>query len=235
MNASEPVRLGEVFDILLGLRLRRPRGVLQPAGGRSACGGGWPGAVRAGVAVRALGSCCGPARSLRPWATLACWSRSRRPRPVLRGEIALELAVEPGRRVAACGLDGGGGGRAHAPRTRWTRPPSARPCASGGPPWPRRSRSTCIVALSDATLVGMVEAAQSDRLQLSRRQAGWAPELHRAGDAMLEVLGSWGPRSGAEVADRCQLAVTEEIRVAGWRPPPGRPARWGSRLPASAG
>ncbi|WP_327063036.1 DNA helicase RecQ [Kocuria rhizophila] len=115
--------------------------------------------------------------------------------PVLRGEIALELAVDraPAARGGGRSRGGGGGGRSRAADTL---DEAAKETFEALREWrtsvAKEKQIPPYMVFSDATLVGIVEAAPESTAQLSGISGVGAKKLAEYGDAVLEVLGSSG-------------------------------------------
>ncbi|MCT1456993.1 DNA helicase RecQ [Kocuria rhizophila] len=115
--------------------------------------------------------------------------------PVLRGEIALELAVDraPAARGGGRARGGGGGGRSRAADTL---DEAAKETFEALREWrtsvAKEKQIPPYMVFSDATLVGIVEAAPESTAQLSGISGVGAKKLAEYGDAVLEVLGSSG-------------------------------------------
>ncbi|MCT1956817.1 DNA helicase RecQ [Kocuria rhizophila] len=113
--------------------------------------------------------------------------------PVLRGEIALELAVDraPAARGGGRARGGGGGGRSRAADTL---DEAAKETFEALREWrtsvAKEKQIPPYMVFSDATLVGIVEAAPESTAQLSGISGVGAKKLAEYGDAVLEVLGS---------------------------------------------
>ena len=113
--------------------------------------------------------------------------------PVLRGEIALELAVDraPAARGGGRARGGGGGGRSRAADTL---DEAAKETFEALREWrtsvAKEKQIPPYMVFSDATLVGIVEAAPASTAQLSGISGVGAKKLAEYGDAVLEVLGS---------------------------------------------
>ncbi|WP_124109077.1 DNA helicase RecQ [Kocuria rhizophila] len=115
--------------------------------------------------------------------------------PVLRGEIALELAVDraPAARGGGRSRGGGGGGRSRAADTL---DEAAKETFEALREWrtsvAKEKQIPPYMVFSDATLVAIVEAAPESTAQLSGISGVGAKKLAEYGDAVLEVLGSSG-------------------------------------------
>ena len=113
--------------------------------------------------------------------------------PVLRGEIALELAVDraPAARGGGRARGGGGGGRSRAADTL---DEAAKETFEALREWrtsvAKEKQIPPYMVFSDATLVGIVEATPASTAQLSGISGVGAKKLAEYGDAVLEVLGS---------------------------------------------
>lgn len=113
--------------------------------------------------------------------------------PVLRGEIALELAVDraPASRGGGRSRGGGGGGRSRAADTL---DEAVKETFEALREWrtsvAKEKQIPPYMVFSDATLVGIVEAAPESTAQLSGISGVGAKKLAEYGDAVLEVLGS---------------------------------------------
>ncbi|MFI3893155.1 DNA helicase RecQ [Kocuria rhizophila] len=113
--------------------------------------------------------------------------------PVLRGEIALELAVDraPAARGGGRARGGGGGGRSRAADTL---DEAAKETFEALREWrtsvAKEKQIPPYMVFSDATLVGIVEAAPESTAQLSGISGVGAKKLAEYGDAVLEVLGT---------------------------------------------
>ncbi|WP_144829048.1 DNA helicase RecQ [Kocuria rhizophila] len=115
--------------------------------------------------------------------------------PVLRGEGTLELAVDraPTARANGRARSGGGGGRSRAADTL---DEAAKETFEALREWrtsvAKEKQIPPYMVFSDATLVGIVEAAPASTAQLSGISGVGAKKLAEYGDAVLEVLGSSG-------------------------------------------
>ncbi|MDN5631320.1 MULTISPECIES: DNA helicase RecQ [Kocuria] len=115
--------------------------------------------------------------------------------PVLRGEGTLELAVDraPTARANGRARSGGGGGRSRAADTL---DEAAKETFEALREWrtsvAKEKQIPPYMVFSDATLVGIVEAAPASTAQLSGISGVGAKKLAEYGDAVLEVLGSPG-------------------------------------------
>ena len=113
--------------------------------------------------------------------------------PVLRGEIALELAVDraPAARGGGRARGGGGGGRSRAADTL---DEAAKETFEALREWrtsvAKEKQIPPYMVFSDATLVGIVEATPASTAQLSGISGVGAKTLAEHGDAVLEALGS---------------------------------------------
>lgn len=113
--------------------------------------------------------------------------------PVLRGEIALELAVDraPAARGGGRSRGGAGGGRSRAADTL---DEAAKETFEALREWrtsvAKEKQIPPYMVFSDATLVGIVEATPASTAQLSGISGVGAKKLAEYGDAVLEVLGS---------------------------------------------
>ncbi|MCT1544790.1 MULTISPECIES: DNA helicase RecQ [Kocuria] len=113
--------------------------------------------------------------------------------PVLRGEGALELAVDraPAARGGGRSRGGAGGGRSRAADTL---DEAAKETFEALREWrtsvAKEKQIPPYMVFSDATLVGIVEAAPASTAQLSGISGVGAKKLAEYGDAVLEVLGS---------------------------------------------
>lgn len=113
--------------------------------------------------------------------------------PVLRGEGALELAVDraPAARGGGRARGGGGGGRSRAADTL---DEAAKETFEALREWrtsvAKEKQIPPYMVFSDATLVGIVEATPASTAQLSGISGVGAKKLAEYGDAVLEVLGS---------------------------------------------
>ena len=115
--------------------------------------------------------------------------------PVLRGEGTLELAVDraPTARANGRARSGGGSGRSRAADTL---DEAAKETFEALREWrtsvAKEKQIPPYMVFSDATLVGIVEAAPASTAQLSGISGVGAKKLAEYGDAVLEVLGSPG-------------------------------------------
>ena len=115
--------------------------------------------------------------------------------PVLRGEGTLELAVDraPTARANGRARSGGGSGRSRAADTL---DEAAKETFEALREWrtsvAKEKQIPPYMVFSDATLVGIVEAAPASTAQLSGVSGVGAKKLEEYGDAVLEVLGSPG-------------------------------------------
>ncbi|RKQ35212.1 DNA helicase RecQ [Kocuria tytonis] len=115
--------------------------------------------------------------------------------PVLRGECSLELAVDraPTARANGRAGSGGGGGRSRAADSL---DEAARETFGALREWrtsvAKEKQIPPYMVFSDATLVGIVEAAPATTAQLSGVSGVGAKKLEEYGDAVLEVLGAAG-------------------------------------------
>ncbi|MCT1722130.1 DNA helicase RecQ [Kocuria marina] len=115
--------------------------------------------------------------------------------PVLRGEGTLELAVDRAPTVRANGRarSSGGSGRSRAADTL---DEAAKETFEALREWrtsvAKEKQIPPYMVFSDATLVGIVEAAPASTAQLSGISGVGAKKLAEYGDAVLEVLGSPG-------------------------------------------
>ena len=115
--------------------------------------------------------------------------------PVLRGEGTLELAVDraPTARANGRARSGGGSGRSRAADTL---DEAAKETFEALRVWrtsvAKEKQIPPYMVFSDATLVGIVEAAPASTAQLSGISGVGAKKLAEYGDAVLEVLGSPG-------------------------------------------
>lgn len=115
--------------------------------------------------------------------------------PVLRGEGTLELAVDraPTGRANGRARSGGGSGRSRAADTL---DEAAKETFEALREWrtsvAKEKQIPPYMVFSDATLVGIVEAAPASTAQLSGVSGVGAKKLEEYGDAVLEVLGSPG-------------------------------------------
>lgn len=115
--------------------------------------------------------------------------------PVLRGEGTLELAVDrtPTARANGRARSGGGSGRSRAADTL---DEAAKETFEALREWrtsvAKEKQIPPYMVFSDATLVGIVEAAPASTAQLSGISGVGAKKLAEYGDAVLEVLGSSG-------------------------------------------
>ena len=115
--------------------------------------------------------------------------------PVLRGEGTLELAVDraPTARANGRARSGGGSGRSRAADTL---DEAAKETFEALREWrtsvAKEKQIPPYMVFSDATLVGIVEAAPASTAQLSGINGVGAKKLAEYGDAVLEVLGSSG-------------------------------------------
>ena len=115
--------------------------------------------------------------------------------PVLRGEGTLELAVDraPTARANGRARSGGGSGRSRAADTL---DEAAKETFEALRVWrtsvAKEKQIPPYMVFSDATLVGIVEAAPASTAQLSGISGVGAKKLAEYGDAVLEVLGSSG-------------------------------------------
>ncbi|RLZ03788.1 DNA helicase RecQ [Kocuria tytonicola] len=113
--------------------------------------------------------------------------------PVLRGEATVELAVDraPSSRGAGRCRSGGSGSRSRAADTLET---ADREVFEALREWrtsvAKEKQIPPYMVFSDATLVGIVEAAPESTAQLSGISGVGAKKLAEYGDAVLEVLGS---------------------------------------------
>ncbi|RLY93902.1 DNA helicase RecQ [Kocuria tytonicola] len=113
--------------------------------------------------------------------------------PVLRGEATVELAVDraPSSRGAGRGRSGGSGSRSRAADTLET---ADREVFEALREWrtsvAKEKQIPPYMVFSDATLVGIVEAAPESTAQLSGISGVGAKKLAEYGDTVLEVLGS---------------------------------------------
>ncbi|WP_144932762.1 DNA helicase RecQ [Kocuria marina] len=116
--------------------------------------------------------------------------------PVLRGEGTLELAVDraPTARANGRARSGGGSGRSRAADTL---DEAAKETFEALREWrtsvAKEKQIPPYMVFSDATLVGIVEAAPASTAQLSGISGVGAKKLAEYGDAVLEVLGSSEP------------------------------------------
>ena len=116
--------------------------------------------------------------------------------PVLRGEGTLELAVDraPTARANGRARSGGGSGRSRAADTL---DEAAKETFEALREWrtsvAKKKQIPPYMVFSDATLVGIVEAAPASTAQLSGISGVGAKKLAEYGDAVLEVLGSSEP------------------------------------------
>ena len=116
--------------------------------------------------------------------------------PVLRGEIALELAVDraPAARGGGRARSAGSGGRSRAADAL---DEAAKEMFEALREWrtsvAKEKQIPPYMVFSDATLVGIVEAAPASTAQLSGISGVGAKKLAEYGDAVLEVLGSSEP------------------------------------------
>lgn len=115
--------------------------------------------------------------------------------PVLRGEIALELAVDraPTARGGGRARSTGSGGRSRAADAL---DEAAKEMFEALREWrtsvAKEKQIPPYMVFSDATLVGIVEAAPASTAQLSGVSGVGAKKLEEYGDAVLEVLSSAG-------------------------------------------
>ncbi|MEX5308141.1 DNA helicase RecQ [Kocuria sp. CPCC 205297] len=115
--------------------------------------------------------------------------------PMLRGEGTLELAVDraPTARANGRARSGGGSGRSRAADTL---DEAAKETFEALREWrtsvAKEKQIPPYMVFSDATLVGIVEAAPASTAQLSGISGVGAKKLAEYGDAVLEVLGSPG-------------------------------------------
>ncbi len=115
--------------------------------------------------------------------------------PVLRGEIALELAVDraPTARGGGRARSTGSGGRSRAADAL---DEAAKEMFEALREWrtsvAKEKQIPPYMVFSDATLVGIVEAAPASTAQLSGISGVGAKKLEEYGDAVLEVLSSAG-------------------------------------------
>ena len=115
--------------------------------------------------------------------------------PVLRGEGTLELAVDraPTARANGRARSGGGSGRSRAADAL---DEAAKETFEALREWrtsvAKEKQIPPYMVFSDATLVGIVEAAPASTAQLSGISGVGAKKLAEYGDAVLEVLGSPG-------------------------------------------
>ncbi|WP_367403073.1 DNA helicase RecQ [Kocuria marina] len=115
--------------------------------------------------------------------------------PVLRGEGTLELAVDraPTARANGRARSSGGSGRSRAADTL---DEAAKETFEALREWrtsvAKEKQIPPYMVFSDATLVGIVEAAPASTAQLSGISGVGAKKLAEYGDAVLEVLGSPG-------------------------------------------
>ncbi|WP_144941561.1 DNA helicase RecQ [Kocuria salsicia] len=115
--------------------------------------------------------------------------------PVLRGEGTLDLAVDraPTARANGRARSGGGSGRSRAADTL---DEAAKETFEALREWrtsvAKEKQIPPYMVFSDATLVGIVEAAPASTAQLSGISGVGAKKLAEYGDAVLEVLGSPG-------------------------------------------
>lgn len=113
--------------------------------------------------------------------------------PVLRGEIALELAVDraPAARGGGRARSAGSGGRSRAADAL---DEAAKEMFEALREWrtsvAKEKQIPPYMVFSDATLVGIVEAAPASTAQLSGVSGVGAKKLEEHGDAVLEVLGA---------------------------------------------
>ena len=113
--------------------------------------------------------------------------------PVLRGEIALELAVDraPVTRGGGRSRGGAGGGRSRAADTL---DEAAKETFEALREWrtsvAKEKQIPPYMVFSDATLVAIVEVAPATTAQLSGVSGVGAKKLEEYGDAVLKVLGS---------------------------------------------
>ncbi|WP_290500323.1 DNA helicase RecQ [Kocuria sp. UBA5001] len=115
--------------------------------------------------------------------------------PVLRGEGTLELAVDRAPTARANGRARSGGGSGHS-RAADTLDEAAKETFEALRVWrtsvAKEKQIPPYMVFSDATLVGIVEAAPASTAQLSGISGVGAKKLAEYGDAVLEVLGSPG-------------------------------------------
>lgn len=115
--------------------------------------------------------------------------------PVLRGEGTLELAVDRAPTARANGRARSGGGSGHS-RAADTLDEAAKETFEALREWrtsvAKEKQIPPYMVFSDATLVGIVEAAPASTAQLSGISGVGAKKLAEYGDAVLEVLGSPG-------------------------------------------
>ena len=115
--------------------------------------------------------------------------------PVLRGEGTLDLAVDRAPTARANGRARSGGGSGHS-RAADTLDEAAKETFEALRVWrtsvAKEKQIPPYMVFSDATLVGIVEAAPASTAQLSGISGVGAKKLAEYGDAVLEVLGSPG-------------------------------------------